>query len=57
MKSKNLREDACLSDSQPPFSRTPKNEVAHAAPRYWGLSEVDFILKTMSNAKVHDDLT
>eukprot|EP00439_Symbiodinium_sp_Y106_P050247 s4204_g6.t1 len=36
MKSKNLREDACL---------------------YWGLSEVDFILKTMSNAKVHDDLT
>lgn len=24
--------------------------------RYWGLSEVEFILKTMSNAKVHDEL-
>ncbi|CAE7706229.1 unnamed protein product [Symbiodinium pilosum] len=36
MKSKKLREDACL---------------------YWGLSEVDFILKTLSNAKVHDELT
>ncbi|CAJ1342444.1 unnamed protein product [Effrenium voratum] len=24
---------------------------------YWGLSEVEFILKTMSNAKVHDELT
>eukprot|EP00913_Durusdinium_trenchii_P020572 g19322.t1 len=23
---------------------------------YWGLSEVEFILKTMSNAKVHDEL-
>jgi len=24
---------------------------------YWGLSEVEFILKTISNAKVHDELT
>ena len=27
-----------------------------AEQRYWGLSEVEFILKTMSNAKVHDEL-
>ena len=55
MKSKNLREDACLS--RLPASLHSMKYVAHAAPRYWGLSEVDFILKTMSNAKVHDDLT
>ncbi|CAE8601581.1 unnamed protein product [Polarella glacialis] len=24
---------------------------------YWGLSEVEFILKTMTNSKLHDDLT
>eukprot|EP00929_Paragymnodinium_shiwhaense_P069001 TRINITY_DN34812_c0_g1_i1.p1 TRINITY_DN34812_c0_g1~~TRINITY_DN34812_c0_g1_i1.p1 ORF type:complete len:913 (+),score=204.97 TRINITY_DN34812_c0_g1_i1:235-2973(+) len=36
---------------------TTAMKLREDACHYWGLSEVEFILKTLDNAKVHDDLT
>ena len=37
--------------------RTTCKKLREDACRYWGLSEVEWILRTIENSKVHDDLT
>ncbi|CAK9062108.1 unnamed protein product [Durusdinium trenchii] len=53
----------CVPNSELKYNlsfRVDKNmttkKLREDACLYWGLSEVEFILKTMSNAKVHDEL-